>query len=212
MTVFDRNLFSLPVVFAVLLLAGSATPAPAAAELEIDKPAPDFTATDSTGRAHRLSAYRGKRVILEWTNHDCPFVGKHYRSGNMQQTQKAATAEGAVWLSVISSAPGLQGHVSGAEAEALTRARNAFPTAILLDPSGDVGRRYQAKVTPHMFIVDKDGTLVYKGAIDNIPSWDEDDIPKATNYVGQALAQLKAERPVAPTGTRPYGCSVKYGS
>ena len=130
----------------------------------------------------------------------------------MQRTQKAATADGAVWLSVISSAPGLQGHDSGAEADELTRRRDAFPTAILLDPSGDLGRRYRAKVTPHMFVVDKDGTLVYQGAIDSIPSWDEDDIPMATNYVGQALAQLKDGRPVKPTGTRPYGCSVKYGS
>ena len=198
------------ILFAALL-AGLATPA-AAAELETGKPAPDFTATDSKGHAHRLSAYRGKRVILEWTNHDCPFVGKHYSSGNMQRTQKAATADGAVWLSVISSAPGLQGHVSGAEADALTQQRGAFPTAVLLDPSGGVGRLYQARVTPHMFIVDKDGTLEYQGAIDSIPSWDEDDIPKAVNYVGQALAQLKAGRPVKPAGTRPYGCSVKYGS
>ena len=212
MTTFDRTFFRVAGVIVVLLLAGVATPGTAATEPETGKPAPDFTTTDSTGRTHRLSAYRGKRVILEWTNHDCPFVGKHYRSGNMQQTQKAATADGAVWLSVISSAPGLQGHVSGAEADALTRRRDAFPTSVLLDPSGDVGRLYRAKVTPHMFIVDKDGTLAYQGAIDSIPSWDEDDISVATNYVGQALAQLKAGRPVKPRGTRPYGCSVKYGS
>ena len=212
MTAFERKLFSVSVAFIALLLAGIATPGPAAAEPEIGKPAPDFTATDTAGRTHRLSAYRGKRVILEWTNHGCPFVGKHYRSDNMQRTQKAATADGAVWLSVISSAPGLQGHVSGAEADALTRRRDAHPTAVLLDPSGGVGRLYRARVTPHMFVVDKDGTLAYKGAIDSIPSWDENDIPVATNYIGQALAQLKAGRPVKPTGTRPYGCSVKYGS
>ena len=212
MTAFDRTIFRVASVIAVLLLAGIATPGTAAAEPKTGKPAPDFTATDSTGHTHRLSAYRGKRVILEWTNHNCPFVGKHYRSGNMQQTQKAATADGAVWLSVISSAPGLQGHVSGAEADALTQRRDAHPTAVLLDPSGDVGRLYRAKVTPHMFIVDKDGTLAYQGAIDSIPSWDEDDISVATNYVGQALAQLKAGQQVKPRGTRPYGCSVKYGS
>jgi hypothetical protein len=212
MSAFNRKLFRFPVVFALLLLAGVATLGTAAAEPSIGEPAPDFTAIDSTGRTHRLSAYRGKRVILEWTNHDCPFVGKHYRSGNMQRTQKAATEDGAVWLSVISSAPGLQGHVSGAEADTLTRNRNAYPTAVLLDPSGKVGRLYRARVTPHIFIVDKDGRLAYKGAIDSIPSWDEDDIPMATNYVGQALDQLKAGQPVKPTITRPYGCSVKYTS
>ena len=211
MPAFERMLFRLSVVCAVLLQAGIATPSTAAVEPEIGKTAPDFTATDSTGRTHRLSDYRGKQVILEWTNHNCPFVGKHYRSGNMQNTQKAATADGAVWLTVISSAQGFQGYVTGAEADALTRRRDAYPTAVLLDPSGDVRLLYRARVTPHMFIIDKDGTLAYKGAIDSIPSWDEDDIQMATNYVGQALSQLKSGRPVEPTATRPYGCSVKYG-
>jgi len=182
------------------------------AEPEIGKPAPDFTGTDSAGKTHRLSDYRGKRVVLEWTNHDCPFVGKHYRTDNMQATQKDATADGTVWLSVISSAPGQQGHVSGAEADQLTTSRGARPTAVLLDPNGTIGRLYAAVTTPHMFIIEGDGTLAYMGAIDSIRSWDDADVPKATNYVKQAMRQLRAGQPVNPRGTRPYGCSVKYAS
>ncbi len=185
---------------------------PAVAEPVVGQPAPGFTGTDSTGKSHTLSAYRGKRVVLEWTNHDCPFVGKHYRSGNMQATQKRAAGDGTVWFSVISSAPGKQGHVSEAEADGLTQSRGAQPTAVLLDPSGTIGRLYDAVTTPHMYIVDSDGTLAYMGAIDSIRSWDEADVPKATNYVKQALGQLAAGQPVKPRGTRPYGCSVKYRS
>jgi len=212
MIVFDWKLLPGSVFFAVLLLAGIAVPGAMAAETIIGKPAPGFTAVDSTGRVHRLSDYSGKRVILEWTNHDCPFVGKHYRSGNMQQTQKSAKEDGVVWLSVISSAPGLQGHVSGDEADALTKSRNAHPAAVLLDPDGKLGRLYRARVTPHMYIIDKDGTLAYKGAIDSIASGDTADIPDATNYVLQAMTQLKAGQPVKESATRPYGCTVKYGS
>ena len=203
-----RHLFG-GLLFAAVLAAG---PAVAAAEPVVGEPAPDFTGTDSTGKSHTLSAYRGKRVVLEWTNHDCPFVGKHYRSGNMQTTQKRAADDGTVWLSVISSAPGEQGHVSGAEADGLTRSRGAHPSAVLLDPDGTIGRLYDAVTTPHMFIVDTDGRLAYMGAMDSIRSWDVADVPKATNYVQQALGQLAAGRPVSPKGTRPYGCSVKYGS
>lgn len=212
MVVFDWKLLTGSVAFALLFLAGIAAPGTAAADVIIGKPAPDFTATDSTGRAHRLSDYRGKRVILEWTNHDCPFVRKHYRSGNMQKTQKSAKEDGVVWLSVISSAPGLEGHVSGDEADALTKSRSAHPAAVLLDPAGKLGRLYRARVTPHMFVIDTDGTLAYKGAIDSIPSGDSGDIPEATNYVLQAMAQLKAGQPVKEATTRPYGCTVKYGS
>lgn len=212
MVFFDWKLLSGAVVFAVLVLAGVAAPGTAAADVIIGKPAPDFTAVDSAGRAHRLSDYRGKRVILEWTNHDCPFVAKHYRSGNMQKTQKSAKKDGVVWLSVVSSAPGLEGHVSGGEADALTKKRDAHPAAVLLDPDGKLGRLYRARVTPHMFIIDTDGTLAYKGAIDSIASGDAGDIPEATNYVLQAMAQLKAGKPVTESTTRPYGCTVKYGS
>jgi len=184
----------------------------AQAEPVIGKPAPAFTGIDSAGKTHRLRDYRGRRVVLEWTNHDCPFVGKHYRTGNMQATQKDATADGAVWLSVISSAPGTQGHVSGRQADQLTTSRGARPTAVLLDPDGTIGRLYDAVTTPHMYIIDGDGRLAYMGAIDSIRSWDDADVPKATNYVKQAMAQMRAGQPVKPRGTRPYGCSVKYAS
>ncbi len=201
--------------FAVLaLLAGALAifPFHAGAAPAVGAPAPEFTGIDSSGKSHRLSDMRGKVVVLEWTNHDCPFVARHYRSNNMQRTQKDVTDGGVVWLSVISSAPGMQGHVSGREPDALTQSRRAYPSAVLLDPKGDIGRLYRAAVTPHIFVVDKDGTLAYQGAIDDIPSWDEADIPKATNYVRQVLAQLKAGLQVKPGVTRPYGCSVKYGS
>ena len=212
MTVRRRHRFAAFAFAAVLVSAGAGIPGAAEAVPEVGKPAPDFTATDSTGGVHRLSDKRGKVVILEWTNHDCPFVGKHYRSNNMQRTQKDATDGGAVWLSVISSAPGLQGHVTGPEADELSRSRGAHPTAVLLDPSGEIGKLYRAVVTPHIFIIDRDGTLAYQGAIDSIASWDEDDIPRATNYALQVLRQIKAGLPVEPQVTQPYGCSVKYGS
>lgn len=212
MVVFDWKLLPGSVVFALLFLASFAVSSAVSADTIIGKPAPDFTAFDSTGRTHRLSDFSGKRVILEWTNHDCPFVRKHYRSGNMQKTQKSAKQDGVVWLSVISSAPGLQGHVSGDEADALTKSRNALPAAVLLDPDGKLGRLYRARVTPHMYIIDKDGTLAYKGAIDSIASGDTADIPNATNYVLQAMAQLKAGQSVKEAATRPYGCTIKYGS
>lgn len=207
-----RHCFAGFALAALIIWAFAASPNLAEAAPAVGSPAPDFTGTDSTGKSHRLSALRGKIVVLEWTNHDCPFVGKHYRSSNMQRTQKEVTNGGAVWLSVISSAPGLQGHVTGPEADALTRSRRAYPSAVLLDPKGDIGQLYRAAVTPHIFIVDTDGTLAYQGAIDDIASWDEADIPKATNYVRQVMSQLKAGLPVKPGVTRPYGCSVKYGS
>ena len=182
----------------------------ASAGISVNKPAPDFTGVDSNGKAHSLSQYRGKTVVLEWTNHDCPYVRKHYQSGNMQSLQKAATRDGVVWLSIISSAPGKQGHVSGAEANALTSQRNASPSAVILDEKGDIGRLYGAKTTPHMYIIDPKGTLVYMGGIDSIPSSNQDDIDRATNYVRVALQSLSDGNPIADNVTRPYGCSVKY--
>lgn len=207
-----RRYFTAFALAAMMAWAVAAVPQAAVAAPAVGSPAPDFSGTDSTGKSHRLSDMRGKVVVLEWTNHDCPFVSKHYRSSNMQRTQKDVTKGGAVWLSVISSAPGLQGHVTGAEADALTRDRQAFPSAVLLDPKGDIGKLYRAAVTPHIFIVDRDGRLAYQGAIDDIASWDEADIPQATNYVRQVMTQLKAGLQVKPGVTRPYGCSVKYGS
>ena len=177
---------------------------------QVGKPAPDFTSVDSHGATHRLRDYRGKIVVLEWTNHQCPFVGKHYTTGNMQALQKSATEAGVTWLSVISSAPGKQGHVTGAEASALSANRNASPTAVLLDAEGVVGRLYDARTTPHMYIIDAAGTLVYMGGIDDKPSTRHADVKSAKNYVRAALDDLGRAQAVSMPVTRPYGCSVKY--
>lgn len=190
---------------ALLCLAGSV-----AANPQIGEPAPAFSGLDSDGGTQTLADYRGKPVILEWTNHDCPYVRKHYGSGNMQALQREAAAEGVVWLSIISSAPGKQGHVTADEANALTRDRNAAPHAVILDESGDIGRLYAARTTPHMYLVDRDGTLVYMGGIDSIPSSSPDDIARAQLYVQQAMTQLLAGEAIGQAVTRPYGCSVKY--
>tara|TARA_R110000868_G_scaffold68688_6_gene203097 strand:+ start:169 stop:807 length:639 start_codon:yes stop_codon:yes gene_type:complete len=212
MKTLTRRRFAALSVVSVLVSAALAAPSPAMAEPTVGSPAPVFTGVDTKGQKVNLADYRGKTVILEWTNHDCPFVVKHYSSGNMQMTQKKAVDDGIVWLSVISSAPGEQGNVSGAEADDLTASRKASPSAVLLDPSGEIGRKYAARTTPHMFIIDPKGMLAYHGAIDSIKSTDVTDISKAQNYVLNALAQMKAGEPVKPQGTRPYGCSVKYGS
>src|SRR5262249_26228958 len=151
-------------VAAVALLSSAAL-----AEPTIGQPAPAFTAVDSNGKSHSLSEFKGRTVVLEWTNDGCPYVGKHYNSGNMQKLQQEATGAGVVWLSVISSAPGKQGYVTGAEANTLTTSRNAHPTAVLLDPTGAIGRDYEAQTTPHMFVIDKTGVLRYMGAIDDKP-------------------------------------------
>lgn len=187
-----------------------ATTASVQANPEVGRPAPDFSAVDSRGHTHRLADYRGKTVVLEWTNHDCPYVLKHYDSGNMQALQQEASGQGAVWLTVISSAPGKQGHVTGAQADQLSRDRKATPSAVLLDPAGSVGRLYGAKTTPHMYVIDAKGTLKYMGGIDDRATTDTADIPGADNYVRAALANMKAGRPIAKAVTRPYGCSVKY--
>jgi len=180
------------------------------ASVNVGKPAPDFTGIDSQGIKHSLSQYKGKTVVLEWTNHDCPYVKKHYNSGNMQKLQNNATANGIVWLSIISSKPGKQGHVSGEQADELTQSRNAAPTAVILDETSEIGLLYGAKTTPHMYIIDKTGQLVYMGGIDNIPSKDEDDIAGAKNYVRAALDAMAAGKTIEDSITRPYGCSVKY--
>lgn len=177
---------------------------------EVGAPAPAFSASDSQGRLHRLADYRGRTVVLEWTNHDCPYVRKHYGGGNMQALQREAAGQGVVWLSVISSAPGKQGHVSGAQADQLTRVRNAAPAAVLLDPYGSMGRLYGAKTTPHLYVIDGKGTLAYMGGVDDRATADAADIAQAKNFVRAALADLKAGRPVAEAVTRPYGCAVKY--
>lgn len=182
----------------------------AQAAVQLGAPAPDFSLPGADGKTYQLQDLRDKTVVLEWTNHDCPFVRKHYDSGNMQQLQKDYTAQGVVWLSVISSAPGKQGHVDAATAQSLTQERKAAPTAVLLDESGDVGRLYEAKTTPHMYIIDAAGKLVYMGGIDDKNSTQTSDIASAKPYVRLALDELLAGKPISLGLTRPYGCSVKY--
>jgi len=148
--------------------------------------------------------------VLEWTNHECPYVRKHYESGNMQALQKAVTESGAIWLTLVSSRPGTQGHVNALEADKLTDDRNAHPTAVLLDANGDVGRLYGARTTPHMFVIDPSGMLVYMGAIDDQPTANHGSIKVARNYVREALDAIGQGRPVALASTRPYGCTIKY--
>ena len=186
--------------------------AQAEAPPKIGQPAPQFTGTNTTGAKISLSDYRGKTVVLEWTNHQCPYVRKHYSTDNMQAAQKLATDSGVVWISIVSSAPGREGYVEPGEAARLTRARTAAPTEVVLDPSGEIGHLYNARVTPHMFVIDGSGKVVYMGGIDDRPSARPADIDGATNYVLAALADVKAGRAVAKAITRPYGCSVKYGS
>jgi peroxiredoxin len=180
------------------------------AEAIAGKPAPAFSAIDSNGQTVELAAYKGKTVVLEWTNHNCPYVRKHYGAGNMQALQSAAAAQGVVWLTVVSSAPGMQGFVSGLEANALTDERKAKPTAVLLDPKGSIGKAYGATSTPHMYVIGPDGTLAYGGAIDDKPTSNPADIAKARNYVTEAIQAVAAGKPMSPAQTRSYGCSVKY--
>jgi peroxiredoxin len=182
----------------------------AAAAPQIGQPAPDFTAVDSKGNAVHLSQFRGKTVVLEWTNADCPYTRKHYSSGNMQNTQGLARQHGIVWLSVISSAPGKQGYVDGAQADQLTRSRGAAPSAVLLDPMGTVARLYGAKTTPHLFVIDKDGALRYMGGMDSIASADAADIPRAEPYLKEAMLAVSQGDPAPHAITRPYGCSIKF--
>jgi peroxiredoxin len=195
----------------LLLSAAALAPVAAWASADLGKPAPLFTGTDSNGRSWSLADLRGKVVVLETTNHQCPYVAKHYRAGNMQAQQREATAKGVIWLSVAASAPGEEGYVTAAEANQLTASRHAAPTAVILDPQSRIARAYGATVTPHMYIVDASGVLVYKGGIDSIPSADTADIARATQYVRVALDEILAGKPVAEASTRPYGCSLKYG-
>ena len=192
------------------LVACSPEVASTLADLPIGKAAPEFRANDASGRAVSLSEFRGKTVVLEWNNPECPTVKKHYESGNMQKTQAQAAAAGAVWLTINSSGKGEQGYMDPAEAKAFAAAEQSRRTAYLLDPQGVVGRRYGAKATPHLYIVDPAGTLVYRGAIDDKPTQDKADIAGARNHVLAALTELKAGKPVSVPTSRAYGCSVKY--
>jgi peroxiredoxin len=177
---------------------------------EIGKPAPLFTAVDSNGKTWSLSDLKGKVVVIETTNDGCPYVRKHYNARNMQDQQREAAAKGVVWLTSASSAKGEQGHVTAAEANQLTSSRDAAPAAVLLDPQSKIARAYGATVTPHMYIIDAKGILVYKGAIDSIPSSSGADIPKAKRYVRVALDEILAGKPVTDSSTRAYGCTLKY--
>ena len=190
--------------------AGLALPRSAGAAAKVGEPAPAFTATTTTGPSASLGDYKGKIVVLEWTNHDCPYVRKHYDTTNMQALQKEATGQGVIWLTVISSAPGTQGHVSPGEANELTGTRKAVPTAVVLDAKGAVGKMYGATNTPHMYVVDKSGVLVYAGAIDDKPTTRKSDVQGAQNYVRAALQAVAAGQPVKTPVTRAYGCTVKY--
>lgn len=198
-------------VFLTVCASAAMAFAPAlAAAPRVDAPAPTFTAVTAAGETITSDDFTAKMVVLEWTNHDCPFVRKHYDSKNMQAIQSAAASMDAVWISVISSAPGKQGHVSAQEAQALTTSRGATPAHVVLDPSGDLGRLYEAKTTPHMFVITDQGMLAYAGAIDSIPSANPADIPRARNYVLEAANAVAAGDEVATKQTKPYGCSVKY--
>lgn len=192
-----------------VILAASFSPL-FAGDVMIGQPAPDFQAQDVDGNGHSLAEFRGKFVVLEWFNYDCPFVKKHYGSGNMQALQKKWTGKGAVWLSINSSAQGKQGNYPAEKMKAMAAERKAASTNVLLDPDGRVGKLYGAKTTPHMFIIDPKGNLVYAGAIDDTPSADQADVKTAKNYVDAALAEAMAGKPVTEASTQSYGCGVKY--
>ena len=193
----------------LLTLAALALPL-MADDAVIGEAAPDFTLTDTNGKEHTLSGFSGNYVVLEWINHDCPFVKKHYGTGNMQKLQKAYTARDVIWLSICSSAPGKQGHHPADKWNAMTEEKDASPTAVLLDPDGKAGRMYGAKTTPHMYIIDPQGVLIYMGAIDDKASFNPKDVETAQNYVQATLDAAMAGKDIAAKETQPYGCSVKY--
>jgi hypothetical protein len=196
--------------FALALLTMSVGLAHGAAV--VGQPAPDFTVRDATGQEVKLSQFRGKHVVLEWMNPGCPFVRKHYESGNMPATQKDAMGKGVVWLSIHSNDDDSWLYKKPAKLQEWVRDQKASPTALLIDGNGAVGKAYGARTTPHMYVVGPTGVLLYAGGIDSIPSTDKDDIPKATNYVKQAVSEALAGKPLSAASTRPYGCAIKYKS
>jgi peroxiredoxin len=198
-----RALLALP----ALCVAAAIQAAPA-----VGQPAPDFSLKDASGKAVKLSDFRGKYVVLEWTNPGCPFVRKHYDSGNMAATQQDAAGKGAVWLSINSTEKASHEYMATAQLIAWQKERKVQPTATLLDEDGVTGRAYGARTTPHMYIVDPQGKLAYAGGIDSIPSSDPADIQRAVNYVRQGIAEASAGKPISTATTRPYGCSIKYKS
>jgi hypothetical protein len=192
-------------VYVSFLMGSNAFAAPT-----VGQQAPDFVAVDTSGAKHKLSDFAGKFVVLEWTNPGCPFVRKHYGSGNMPATQKAATAQGVVWLAINSTERAASDYLKPDALDAWMKSQSAAPTAVLMDEDGLIGQVYGARTTPHIFIIDPKGTLVYAGGIDSIASARVDDIKTATNYVNKALGEAFGGKPIAAATTRPYGCSIKY--
>lgn len=197
-------------VMMLIAVVSACYPTVDASSAVLGKPAPAFSLKDSNGKAHNLADFKGKYVVLEWVNYDCPFVKKHYDSGNMQRLQKEFTDKGVVWLSINSSAPGKQGNFPADKVNALMKEKNAAPTAYLFDTDGTVGKTYGAKTTPHMYIINPKGELIYMGAIDDKPSTDKADIAGARNHVRAALEEAMAGKAVSVSASQPYGCSVKY--
>lgn len=211
MTVLAVMAFSAPAIAESHDHDHGATPASGANAPVVGQPAPDFTGTDATGKTVKLSDLKGKIVVLEWHNPECPFVVKHYDSQNMQKLQSAAAQKpDLVWLSINSGAAGLQGHLTGAQASEYLTAQQAKPAHYILDAKGEIGQLYQAKTTPHMFVIDKEGVLAYAGAIDDKPTPRQTDIEGAKNYVTAAIEALEAGKKVEVATTQPYGCGVKY--
>ncbi len=203
--------FVLPALaVSVVALAGGLFLSQRADAVQAGAPAPAFQAVDAAGQTRSLAEFAGKTVVLEWSNDQCPYVKKHYETGNMQALQREATAQDVVWLTIVSSAPGKQGAVTEAEAQRLTTTRNAAPTAVLLDPTGAVGRLYGARTTPHMYVIAPDQALVYQGGIDDRNSADHATVQGARNYVREALTAVRAGRQPAVAAAPPYGCSIKY--
>lgn len=198
----------LALAFVPLALGWASVPVKAA--VEIGKPAPNFTATDINGNEFNLEDQKGKIVVLEWTNDGCPFVRKHYDTQNMQNTQKTATENGVVWVSIVSSAPGKQGYMTPEEAQQLVKDEGSHETARILDPTGEIGKMYSAKTTPHMFVISAQGNVEYAGAIDDNPSPNPKAVEGAENLVLAALDALSTGKNVEVPLTQPYGCSVKY--
>jgi peroxiredoxin len=197
---------------AMVLASWAFAPALALAQATVGQPAPTFSGTDTSGKTRTLAAFKGQYLVLEWFNPDCPFVRKHYDSGAMQALQKTYAGKGVAWLMVASSAPGKQGHLDAQTGAAVLKAKGAAATALVLDADGAIGRAYGAKTTPHMFVVDPAGKVIYAGGIDDKPSTDAADLASAQNYVAAALDAALVGKPVTTPSSAPYGCSVKYAN
>jgi hypothetical protein len=206
----NRQSIAVKKQFLLLLAVSTVLSIPLSAALQTGDAAPAFVLKDTTGAEHSLADFSGEYVILEWTNHKCPFVVKHYRGGHMQALQKEMVDDGAIWLQIVSSAEGKYGYLTAEEGEVLRKKKSMHSTAMLLDSSGTVGRAYGARVTPQMYLISPEGDLLYQGAIDSIKSTRPADIDQAENYLKSAYTRAKAGKPIARPTTVPYGCGVKY--